>query len=204
MGGPITLLVPQSGLGELARKDVHRAGRESEPPITQPRPGHADFPGMLKYHTDDLRPILDRSSARNTAALVAVAAICRHLLKHAGVEVVSYVVMIGNVWAKYAGSIDYRALAEQAETSPVRCADPDAEQKMIAAIEVCMAEGSRDTLGGIFEVVALGSPAGGRQLRALGLESDRGGRRDVDLGDQRGGGWARIWRRRDTGFPGPR
>lgn len=156
MGGPITLLVRNRDWENWRERMSIEPVANPEPPITQPRPGHADFPGMLKYHTDDLRPILDRSSARNTAALVAVAAICRHLLKHAGVEVVSHVVMIGNVWAKYAGSIDYRALAERAETSPVRCADPDAEQKMIAAIEVCMAEGSRDTLGGIFEVVALG------------------------------------------------
>jgi chorismate synthase len=156
MGGPITLLVRNKDWDNWRDRMSIEPVANPAPPITQPRPGHADFPGMLKYHTDDLRPILDRSSARNTAALVAVAAICRHLLAHAGVEVVSHVVMIGNVWAKFAGPVDYRELAARAEESPVRCGDPVAEREMIAAIEVCMAEGTRDTLGGVFEVAALG------------------------------------------------
>jgi chorismate synthase len=160
MGGPITLLVRNRDFENwLDRMSVTPIGQET-PPITQPRPGHADFPGMLKYHSSDLRPILERSSARNTAALVAGAAICRHLLKHAGIEILSHVVMLGNVWAKFDSKVDYRELAARAEQSLVRCADPDAEAQMIAAIDVCMAEGTRDTLGGIFEVVAIGCPPG--------------------------------------------
>ncbi len=160
MGGPITLLVRNRDFENwLDRMSVTPIEQET-PPITQPRPGHADFPGMLKYHSSDLRPILERSSARNTAALVAGAAICRHLLKHAGIDIVSHVVMLGNVWAKFDSKVDYRELAARAEASPVRCADPDAEAQMIAAIDVCTAEGTRDTLGGIFEVVALGCPPG--------------------------------------------
>ena len=156
MGGPITLLVRNRDWDNWRDKMSIEPVAEQTPPITQPRPGHADFPGMLKYHTDDLRPILDRSSARNTAVLVAAAAICRSLLGHVGIEVMSHVVMIGNVWASCDRSADYRELARRAEESPVRCADPEAEARMIAAIEVCMQEGSRDTLGGVFEVVALG------------------------------------------------
>lgn len=160
MGGPITLLVRNRDFENwLDRMSVEPIAEETAP-ITQPRPGHADFPGMLKYHTSDLRPILERSSARNTAALVAGAAICRHLLKHAGIEILSHVVMIGNVWAQFDSKVDYRELAVRAEQSPVRCADPDAEARMIAEIDVCMAEGTRDTLGGVFEVVALGCPPG--------------------------------------------
>ena len=160
MGGPITLLVRNRDFENwLDRMSVTPIETETSP-ITQPRPGHADFPGMLKYHSNDLRPILERSSARNTAALVASAAICRQLLKHAGIEIVSHVVMIGNVWAKFEKQVDYLALAERAEQSPVRCADPESEARMIAAIDVCMTEGTRDTLGGVFEVVAIGCPPG--------------------------------------------
>ncbi len=160
MGGPITVLVRNRDWENWLEKMSITPVENETPPITQPRPGHADFPGMLKYHTDDLRPILDRSSARNTAVTVAIAAICRHLLKHVGIEVVSHVVMLGNVWARFDSKVDYRRLAAQAETSPVRCADPEAEARMIAAIDVCMAEGTRDTLGGVFEVIALGCPPG--------------------------------------------
>jgi len=160
MGGPITLLVRNKDWENWRDRMSVEPVANPAPPITQPRPGHADFPGMLKYHTDDLRPILDRSSARNTASLVAVAAICRHLLAHAGIEVVSHVVMIGNVWAKFPHPVDYRTLAQAAEDSPVRCADPEAEKQMIAEIEICMAEGTRDTLGGVFEVVVLGCVPG--------------------------------------------
>ena len=160
MGGPITLLVRNRDWENWLERMSITPVENPAAPITQPRPGHADFPGMLKYHTEDLRPILERSSARNTAAIVASAAICRSLLGQIGIEVLSHVVMIGNVWAQFAGAVDYRAVADRAEVSPVRCADPEAEARMIAAIETCMQEGTRDTLGGIFEVVALGCPPG--------------------------------------------
>ncbi len=160
MGGPVTLLVRNRDWENWRDKMSITPVDDPTPPITQPRPGHADFAGMLKYHTDDLRPILDRSSARNTAALVAVGAICRYLLKAAGIEVMSHVVMIGNVWAKFDSKVDYWKLSELAEISTVRCADPEAEARMIAEIEICMAEGTRDTLGGVFEVVAIGCPPG--------------------------------------------
>ncbi len=160
MGGPITLLVRNRDWENWRERMSITPVESPAAPITQPRPGHADFPGMLKYHTDDLRPILERSSARNTASMVAAGALCRALLQQAEVEVISHVVMIGNVWARFAPDVDYRALATRAEASPVRCADPEAEERMVAAIDVCMQEGSRDTLGGVFEVVALGCPPG--------------------------------------------
>lgn len=156
MGGPITLLVRNRDWENWRERMSIEPIENPTPPITQPRPGHADFPGMLKYHTDDLRPILDRSSARNTATLVAAAGICRCLLSQIGIEILSHIVMIGGIQAKFAPGVDYRRLADRAEESPVRCADPVAEAAMIEKIQVCMNEGTRDTLGGVFEVVALG------------------------------------------------
>lgn len=160
MGGPITLLVRNRDWENWTEKMSITPVENEPPPITQPRPGHADFPGMLKYSTNDLRPILERSSARNTAALVAVAGICRQLLQQIGIEVFSHVVMIGDVWATFPTVVDYRELANIAEQSSVRCASPEAEQAMIDKITYCMQEGTRDTLGGIFEVVTLGCPPG--------------------------------------------
>ncbi len=164
MGGPITLNVRNRD-HEQSWQDRMSVGPidDPTPPITQPRPGHADFAGMLKYHYDDLRPILERSSARNTAALVAVGAIARLLLAQINIEIVSHVVTVGGVHARFDGlksQADYRDMARRAESSPVRCADPDAEARMIAAIDACMQEGTRDTLGGTFETVALGCPPG--------------------------------------------
>lgn len=160
MGGPITLLVRNRDWENWTEKMSITPVENETAPITQPRPGHADFPGMLKYDSNDLRPILERSSARNTAALVASAGICRQLLKQIGIEIFSHVVMIGDVWAKFPTVVDYRELAKSAEESPVRCASPEAEQEMIDKITYCMQEGTRDTLGGIFEVVTLGCPPG--------------------------------------------
>jgi len=160
MGGPITLLVRNRDWENWRERMSITPVENPEPPVTRPRPGHADFAGMLKYHSNDLRTVLERSSARNTAALVALGALCRALLEVAGIEVLSHVVAIGGIHARFTPPIDYHAIAARAEESPVRCADPDAEAKMIAAIDKCMQEGSRDTLGGIFEVVALNCPPG--------------------------------------------
>ena len=161
MGGPITLNIrnrdhEQNWRDRMAVRPVENP----TPAITQPRPGHADFAGMLKYHYDDLRPILERSSARNTTALVAVGAICRLLLQEIGIVILSHVVTIGGVQAHFEGPVSYREIAARAEKSPVRCADPEAEARMVAAIDICMQEGTRDTLGGVFEVIALGCPPG--------------------------------------------
>ncbi len=160
MGGPVTMLIRNRDWENWLQRMSISPVEEPAPPITQPRPGHADFPGMLKYNTDDLRPILERSSARNTTALVALGAVCRSLLSSIGIEIVSHVVMIGGVWAEFPGKPDYLALAQIAEGSPVRCANPDAATKMVAAIDHCMQETTRDTLGGVFEVAAIGCPPG--------------------------------------------
>lgn len=127
------------------------------PPLTVPRPGHADYAGMAKYGLSDARPVLERASARETAARVAVGALARLLLGAFGLQVGSYVVEIGGV----AAEIPQRPLPELwalAEESDVRCPDPEAAARMRAAIDAAREAG--DSLGGIFVVAATGAPAG--------------------------------------------
>ena len=159
MGSPITLVVRNRDWANWTVKmSVEPLPAGQEPPeITVPRPGHADYTGMMKYGHDDLRNTLERSSARNTATLVAVGAVARVLLGEFGISVASHVVNIGGIKVN-ADAIDLRRVAELAEDSPVRVADKDAEARIIAAIDEAKYRG--DTLGGTFEVVALGLPVG--------------------------------------------
>lgn len=127
-------------------------------PLTRPRPGHADYAGMLKYGFGDARPVLERASARETAARVAAATVARAFLKQAlGVEVVSHVISIGGS-ARYDGPPPTAADIDRVDDSPVRAFDPAAEQSMITEIEAAKKDG--DTLGGVVEVVAHGLPIG--------------------------------------------
>ncbi len=145
IGAPIGLLI--------GNKDW----RKEEPPLTRPRPGHADLAGALKYHFDDVRRVLERSSARETVARVAAGAACRCLLSQFGVALASHVVELGGIAATRRPDRpeDIPALAEG---SPLRCVDPEAEARMIAAVDEAKARG--DTLGGVFEVVVTGLPVG--------------------------------------------
>jgi chorismate synthase len=127
-------------------------------PLTQPRPGHADLAGGIKYDTHDLRDVLERASARETAARTAVGAVARKLLSvAAGIELFAHVVAIGDVEAS-AGDVSLDVLRSRAMESDLRCADPNAEIRMKDAIREAAHAG--DTLGGVFEVVALGVPPG--------------------------------------------
>ena len=159
MGSPITLVVRNRDWANWTVKMSVEPLPEGQAPaeITVPRPGHADYTGMMKYGHDDLRNTLERSSARNTATLVAVGAVARLLLAEFGVSVASHVVNIGGIKVN-ADDIDLRRVAELSEDSPVRVADKEAEAKIIAAIDEAKYRG--DTLGGTFEVVALGLPVG--------------------------------------------
>jgi chorismate synthase len=125
----------------------------SKKPVTRVRPGHADLAGMLKYDFDDARDVLERASARETAARVAAGAVAKVLLRAAGITVTSYVVRIGEVVAPEL-TVDDAAV----EASPVRCADPDASVRMVAAIDAARAAG--DTLGGTAIVTAAHVVAG--------------------------------------------
>lgn len=169
-GAPIALLIGN-------RDWKHWAGRDIAP-LTTPRPGHADLTGAIKYGYRDLRLALERASARETAARVAVGAICRKLLSTFGIVVGGYVTRIGPVEADLPADMDYPARFARAEASEVRCPDEAADAAMREAIR--QAKIARDTLGGIFEIVALGLPPGlgshvhwdrrltGRLLAALG------------------------------------
>ena len=134
------------------------ANQARNAPLTRPRPGHADLAGMQKYDVDDARLVLERASARETAARVALGAVARAFLRQAlGVEVLSHVVSIGSVSAP-AGVIPRPDDRDRVDASPVRCADKAAEADMIAEIDATRRAG--DTLGGVVEVVAYGLPPG--------------------------------------------
>jgi len=125
--------------------------------VTRPRPGHADLTGVLKYDREDARDILERASARETAARVACGAVCKLLLGEFGVAIGSHVVELGGVRASPPVPLP-EPLNEAADRSPVRCLDPQAEGEMVKRIDAAKAAG--DTLGGVIEVVVLGVPVG--------------------------------------------
>ena len=127
------------------------------PAFTTPRPGHADLTAALKYGYKDLRPSLERSSARETGGRVAVGAVCKHFLSQFGIQVGGYVIQIGEERADLS-SIPFEERFDRAEESQVRCPSPEASQSMSERIRRVMDE--RDTLGGIIEVVAMGLPVG--------------------------------------------
>ena len=129
----------------------------SEKPLRQPRPGHADLVGMQKYGFDDARNVLERASARETAARVAAGALAKALLAELGTAVVSHVVQLGDVRASPARRPGPDDLA-RVDESAVRCFDPEAETAMVAAIEAAAGDG--DSLGGVLEVLGYGVPPG--------------------------------------------
>lgn len=133
------------------------AGGARRAPVTRPRPGHADLAGALKYGHTDLRDVLERASARETAARVAAGALARLLLAQVGIEVASHVTAIGHEHSGAHGA-PFDAIAALPEDSPTRCVDEAAAARMVAAIDAARDAG--DTLGGVFEVAARGVPAG--------------------------------------------
>jgi chorismate synthase len=161
LGSPVTMLVRNrdwENWKDRMRIEPRPEGDDGPRAITVPRPGHADYVGMIKYGHDDLRNVLERSSARNTATLVAVGAVARLLLEHFGVRIVSHVVRIGVEAAAVPQDVTADELFARSEESPVRCADPEASERMVALIDRAKRRG--DTLGGVFEVVAFGLPVG--------------------------------------------
>jgi chorismate synthase len=153
-GGPIALSLPNLDHARWLDRELE--------PMTVPRPGHADLAGAVKYGHRELRLSLERASARETAMRVALGAVCRALLAELHIEVLGYVVRIGEVAlpadATALDPVTYRLRARAAEGSPVRCYDPAAAAAMSAAIDATIR--ARDTLGGVVEVVALGVPPG--------------------------------------------
>jgi chorismate synthase len=149
-GGPIAVTLPNLDYTKWRERDI--------PPMTIPRPGHADLTGAIKYGYRELRLALERASARETAARVAVGAICKQFLAAFGMKVGSYVVSIGNVTADVPASMPYPDRFDAAESNDVRCPIPAAAEAMRRLIGDAMQ--AKDTLGGIFEVVALNAPPG--------------------------------------------
>lgn len=156
LGSPIALWIGNADHAN-ANWNVRMAVGEVDErvePVTLLRPGHADLAGTQKYGFDDVRPVLERASARETAARVAVGAVARALLAELGATVHSHVRSIGRIEWNAPAEVDWEAV----ERSPVRVGDPAVEAAMIAAIDGAKAE--HDTLGGVFEVRAQGLPAG--------------------------------------------
>ncbi|MGE2716567.1 chorismate synthase [Mycolicibacterium litorale] len=217
LGGPIAI---QIGNTEWPKWETVMAADPVDPaelaeiarnaPLTRPRPGHADYAGMLKYGFDDARPVLERASARETAARTAAGTVARNFLRQAlGVEVVSHVISIG-ASTPYDGPPPKPADLAAIDDSPVRAFDAAAEKSMIAEIEAAKRDG--DTLGGVVEVVVSGLPVGlgsftsgedrlDSQLAAavMGIQAIKG----VEIGD----GFETARRRgsvaHDEIYPGP-
>ena len=155
LGGPISVIIRNTEW-ERWSEEMSPGEGTSRRAMTSPRPGHADLPGMLKYQTYDARDILERASARETAARTVAGYISKLLLAEVGVTIVSHVVQIGDVQssAEPPGPSDLASI----DASPVRCNDPSSEPSMIEAIDA--AKKARDTLGGVVEVVAYDVPTG--------------------------------------------
>ena len=156
LGSPVALVIHNTEWPKW-QEEMSAAPGATSAPLHQPRPGHADLVGMQKYGFDDARDVLERASARETAARVAAGALAKGLLGHLGTQVLSHVVALGPVRA----AADRRpkpADLETVDTSPVRCFDPDAEAAMITEVEAAAAAG--DSLGGVVEVLGYGVPAG--------------------------------------------
>ena len=149
-GGPIAVRIANLDFAKWRERDI--------PPMTIPRPGHADLTGAVKYGYRELRLALERASARETAARVAVGAICRQLLSALNIDVGSYVVAIGDVLANIPADLPYAERFAFSETNDVRCPIPDSVEPMRQRIRAIME--AKDTLGGVFEVVVLGAPPG--------------------------------------------
>jgi chorismate synthase len=159
LGSPVAIEIQNS---EWFRSDKWHAEMSPEPgktetPLTQPRPGHADLVGMQKYGFTDARDVLERASARETAARVAAGALAKQLLSHLGVGVLSHVTQLGPVRAP-ANVLPTMADLQAIDTSEVRCFDAGTEAAMITAIKDAAREG--DSLGGIVEAIAYGVPIG--------------------------------------------
>jgi chorismate synthase len=159
LGGPVAITVGNSEWQRSDRwhEEMSPAPGVTKEPLTQPRPGHADLAGMQKHGFTDARDVLERASARETAARVAAGTLAKLLLRRLGVEVLSHVVQMGSVRSRATERPKPADLA-QVDESQVRCFDPSAEEAMIEEIKAAAKDG--DSLGGIVEVLAYGVPVG--------------------------------------------
>ena len=158
LGGPIGLIVRNKDWDNWrAKMSPDPAFLNTAEPVTRPRPGHADLAGALKYGMTDIRNVLERSSARETAMRVAVGAVTKRLLDEFGITITSQVIAIGGVYAR-GEKMSLKEIRKRAEASELRCADNHAEKRMKLKIDEASRAG--DSLGGIFEIIVSGAPVG--------------------------------------------
>jgi chorismate synthase len=157
LGSPVAIEIANTEWPKWTEEMSPEPGAPSKV-LTQPRPGHADLPGMLKYGFEDARDVLERASARETAARVAAGALAKQLLQHLGITVVSHIVGLGDATTTPDSPRPGPADLDAVDDSSVRCFDTVAEEAMIAAIKAAAKDG--DSLGGVAEVLAYGVPVG--------------------------------------------
>jgi chorismate synthase len=164
MGGPIAMMIENRDWPNWERT-MHPAAEvpadargANRAPVTRPRPGHADLAGVAKYGRADIRDVLERASARETASRVAAGAIARQLLRRAGITLTSHVWAIGVAHLPEGSAVPFDIAAALPVDSPLRCVDPEVERRMIEEIDQAREKG--DTRGGAFEVIARGVPMG--------------------------------------------
>ena len=163
MGGPIAICIENTEWPKWQEVmsadpiDSELQGARAEP-LTRPRPGHADFTGMQKYGFLDSRPVLERASARETAARVALGSVASSFLNELGISLVTHTVAIGSVSSALDAQLPTRKDLERLDEDPVRCFDAETSKRMIAEIDECHKDG--DTLGGVTETLVYGTPPG--------------------------------------------
>ena len=164
LGGPLGLMIQNKdweNWQQIMSVTPNEAG-STQRVVTKPRPGHADLVGAIKYGHEDIRNVLEKASARETAIRVAVGAVAKQLLEPFGMKVISHVVEIGGVrttiQSASGGGLDPEEIFNRAEESEVRCADPQATEQIMARIKEAKLKG--DTLGGVFEIVVTRPPIG--------------------------------------------
>ena len=158
LGSPVGILIDNLDWKNWTKKMSVEPVNEKIKPVTLPRPGHADLAGIHKYDFDDIRNVLERSSARETTMRVALGSVCRKLLEEIGIHVGSRVVQIHNAKDKSKYELTPDDINDRADKSPVRCLDTEAEKEMIEVIDKAKKAG--DSVGGVFEVIATGVPYG--------------------------------------------
>jgi chorismate synthase len=163
MGGPVAICIENTEWPKWQEVmsadpiDSELQGARAEP-LTRPRPGHADFTGMQKYGFLDSRPVLERASARETAARVALGSVASSFLNELGISLVTHTVAIGSVSSALDAQLPTRKDLEKLDEDPVRCFDAETSKRMIAEIDECHKDG--DTLGGVTETLVYGTPPG--------------------------------------------
>jgi chorismate synthase len=157
LGSPVAIEIANSEWPKWTEEMSPEPGRPASV-LTQPRPGHADLPGMLKYGFEDARDVLERASARETAARVAAGTLAKLLLSHLGVTIVSHIVGLGDAVTPPDSPRPGPDDLERVDENEVRCFDPTAAEAMIAAVKAAAKDG--DSLGGVAEVLAYGVPVG--------------------------------------------